>query len=210
MPLGSAITKTIASTFVVGSAAGCLDTGTVANSTWYHLFLIERTDHTIDDVLCSLSLTAPTMPTGYTFFRRIGSLLTDGSAHWVSFKQWGDEFRWSTPIADISSSSLSTTATNFPLSVPPGITVNAHIRGFVSSGTVGTKLLVASPLLATPVAGTPAGEVTAVAQVASTANAFTADVLTDTSKNVVAVASAASTTITADTYGWTDRRGQDN
>lgn len=55
------------------SGAGGLDTGAVADSTHYHLWLIFNSD--LDDyaAMWSLSATAPTMPTGYTKKRRLDS-----------------------------------------------------------------------------------------------------------------------------------------
>src|SRR5438045_2280633 len=86
MVLASAYTKTTAA-WAVGTALGALDTGAIANNTWYHAFLIERTDTGVVDVLISLSPTAPTMPASYTIKRRIGSMKTDGSAQWKAFSQ---------------------------------------------------------------------------------------------------------------------------
>jgi hypothetical protein len=75
---------------------------------------------------------------------------------------------------------------------------------------VGTKFVLTSPLVATPVAGTPIGEVTSVSQVAANPSPFTVELLTDTSQHVTGVASAASTTVVVDTYGYEDRRGRNN
>jgi hypothetical protein len=54
MRLASAYTKTT-STWALGTAAGSLDTGTIANSTWYYPYLIQRTDTGVVDVLTSLA-----------------------------------------------------------------------------------------------------------------------------------------------------------
>src|SRR5579872_1429376 len=70
--------------WAVGSGNGCLDSGTVAASTWYHVFVIERTDTGAVDELCSTSATAPTFPTSYTKKRRIGSFKTDASSHIIA------------------------------------------------------------------------------------------------------------------------------
>jgi len=49
----SAITKTTGGTWTVGSGNGGLDQGSVLASTWYHVYLIERTDTGVVDVLLS-------------------------------------------------------------------------------------------------------------------------------------------------------------
>jgi hypothetical protein len=70
--LASTITKQLDATWTVGTNAGGLDTGSVANDT-YHVFLIMRLDTGVVDALFSVSPTAPTMPANYTLKRRIGS-----------------------------------------------------------------------------------------------------------------------------------------
>ena len=93
----AAFSKNTASWFV-GSTNGGLDTGAIANSTWYHFYVIKRVDTGAVDVVFSLSATAPNLAAAglvpYTLFRRIGSMKTDGSAHWLSFTQTGDTFIW--------------------------------------------------------------------------------------------------------------------
>lgn len=120
MALGSAYTKTTSS-WALGTATGSLDTGSIANNTWYHVFLIQRPDTGVVDVLLSLSATAPTMPTNYTLFRRIGSMKTNGSAQWVTFLQVGDAFHI------VYTSNLSGTGYGYQLttlaSIPTGVVV---------------------------------------------------------------------------------------
>ncbi|PCJ24095.1 MAG: hypothetical protein COA96_10140 [SAR86 cluster bacterium] len=115
--------KKIDASWVVGGNVGGLDTGTVANNSWYHIFLIMRTDTGVVDVLISLSPTSPTMPTGYDKKRRIGSVLTDGSANIIGYTQTGDEFLWDTPILDINVTFPPNTAVTRTLSIPTGINV---------------------------------------------------------------------------------------
>ncbi len=74
MQLTSALTKRIDANWVVGTNQGGLDTGSVANSTYY-IWLIQRSDTLVTDVLFSLSSTAPTMPTSYDRKRVIGSVV---------------------------------------------------------------------------------------------------------------------------------------
>lgn len=62
------------------SGANGLDTGTLAGSTWYALFVIAKADGTTAGLI-STSATAPTMPTGYTFKARVGWIRTDGSGN---------------------------------------------------------------------------------------------------------------------------------
>jgi hypothetical protein len=92
LALASAITKT-SGAWSAGSGNGALDTGSIANATWYHVHLIKRPDTGAVDVLISLSATSPTLPTNYTLSRRIGAMRSDGSAKWMKFIQDGDVLR---------------------------------------------------------------------------------------------------------------------
>lgn len=138
MRLASAYTKTTSS-WAVGTGNGSLDTGSIANSTWYHVWLIQRSDTKVVDVLISTSATSPTMPASYDRKRRIGAMKTNGSAQWTSFTQLGDRFLWLTPVKDASAASPSdTNAITMTLTVPTGVKVGAIIaaRQDASGGSV--------------------------------------------------------------------------
>jgi hypothetical protein len=87
MLLSSSLSKTT-SAWAVGNASGSLDTGSIAASTWYHVYLIRRLDTGVVDVLISLNATTPTLlPTNYSVYRRIGSMKTNASSQWTKFVQ---------------------------------------------------------------------------------------------------------------------------
>ena len=138
MSLTSAITKRLDATWVVGTNQGGLDTGSPSNTT-YHVFLIQRVDTGVVDVLFSLSATAPTLPTSYTKQRRIGSILREGGAI-VAFSQDGDEFLRSASKLDIDVTNAGTSAVSRTLSVPLGIKVRAIVN--VLATHVGTNFFV--------------------------------------------------------------------
>lgn len=73
------------------TGANGLDTGTLAASTWYSVWVIYNPSTLTTAGLISLSATAPTMPTGYTFKARIGWIRTDGTVNKypLSFIQYG-------------------------------------------------------------------------------------------------------------------------
>lgn len=73
LTLGSAYTKNIAATWAVGTGNGSLDTGSIGNGTYY-LWLIQRSDTGVVDLLTSRSATSPTMPANYdrkAFVRKV-------------------------------------------------------------------------------------------------------------------------------------------
>ena len=205
MTLASAYTKTT-SAWALGTAAGALDTGAIANSTWYHVWLIQRSDTSVVDVLVSLSVSAPTMPTNYDRKRRIGSMKTNGSAQWTKFVQLGDEFIWDVGVQDQTNSS-GTAAFNLTLTVPTGVSVKASVTGYFNTSAASDYALISSPL-ATNVNNTPSGNVTVITQVASAGIAFQASALTNTSAQI----KVASSVITPGNFliittGWADDRG---
>jgi hypothetical protein len=71
-----------------------LDTGSLANSTWYHAFAIKKTDGTTA-FLASTGASSPTMPSAYTLKRKI-----NGSVQILAFSQNGDEFLWASRIQE--------------------------------------------------------------------------------------------------------------
>lgn len=125
MTLASALTKRIDATWAVGTGNGGLDTGTVANSTWYHMWLIMRSDTGVVDALFSTSATSPTMPANYDFRRRIGCVYRTSGGVLRAFRQYGDRFMWDVPTADVATNNPGTSAVTATLTAPTGLIVGA-------------------------------------------------------------------------------------
>lgn len=136
MILASALTKRLDAAWAVGTNQGGLDTGSIANTT-YHIWLIQRSDTGVVDALFSASATAPTMPTNYDRKRRVGSIVR-ASAAIRAFRQYGDVFKWVSPVQDRSSSSALAAAL-FTLSVPTGIIVRPLINMILSLTAVNSE-----------------------------------------------------------------------
>jgi hypothetical protein len=217
MRLASSLNKTT-SAWAVGSGNGGLDTGTIANNTWYHFHQIFRADTGVVDVLASLSASAPTLPAGYTHFRRIGAGRTNGSGQWIRFFQDGDLFQWETPVLDVNVTNPGTSAVSRTLTVPSGVRVRARFNFLASDlGNANQVNAYFSDLqtadLAASVTAAP------LAMTAGTANNTdagmgTAEVMTNTSAQVrsrlnSAPGVAATLTLRMATLGWYDSRGRD-
>lgn len=80
----TAFNKTL-NTAIVG--AGGMDAAAPGNNALYNTFAIYNPATNTQSILASASATAPTLPAGYTYFARIGTWVTDGSAHILPFKQ---------------------------------------------------------------------------------------------------------------------------
>lgn len=66
------------------TGAGGIDTGSVANSTFYYLYIIYNPTTASVDGLMSTNPTTPTLPPGYTYYRKVGAQTTNSSAQWVA------------------------------------------------------------------------------------------------------------------------------
>lgn len=131
--LASAVSLTV-DTSTVG--ANGLDTGTLAASTWYAVWVISNGTTTAG--LVSLSSTAPTMPSGYTFKARVGWIRTDGTASKfpLAFKQHGCgvEYEPSSganlptyPLIASTNTSIGVTSVSMSNAVP-STAGNVHLR----------------------------------------------------------------------------------
>lgn len=124
MALASAITKRLDAAWAVGTGNGGLDTGSIANVT-YHVFLIQRSDTGVVDVLFSTNPVAPTMPANYDRKRRIGSIIRESAAI-VAFQQFGDLFKRS--LFTITASTSGFVSALFGTGAPVGIVTQPILR----------------------------------------------------------------------------------
>jgi len=130
----SALTKQLDATWAAGTnAGGRMSAAGIANTT-YHVFAILKDSDGSVDYGFDVSATAPTMPSGYTYFRRIGSIIRASNAI-VLFNQVGDEFLRLVPSQDAASASWTSTSTLVTCGVPVGVKVGALVSVYVSLNT---------------------------------------------------------------------------
>ncbi|HZP98628.1 MAG TPA: hypothetical protein VFB13_03760 [Reyranella sp.] len=183
--------------------ANGLDAGSLAASTWYHVYAISKAAGASPALLASTNASSPTLPATYTLKRRIGSFKTDGSAHILAFVQWGDNFRWVTPVLDASAVSLTTTFVDLTLTVPTGVQVQAYGSAQSSSGT---QKIMLRPKAASAGSTPPLNSI----------GGSNSDVVgywtlvTDTAAKIQWAANSSSSSNYLQTEGWYDRRGKDN
>lgn len=206
-----AFTKNCNASWSAGSGNGALDSGVLlANSTWYHVYQIKRPDTGLVDFIISTNATSPALPTSYTKKRRIGSILTDGSGHILAFYQLDDWFYWKTPTQDVSAIAFGTTAANYTINVPPGVTVMA--RGIVgvsaSSGT--PEIYLYNPLSTDDIVTFQNATVGGYGS--ASVGSGQADILTNTAQQIRAIGNTAtgSPTLSWRTTAWLDYRGRFN
>lgn len=147
--LPSPLIKQIDASFVAGDALGGLFTGSVAADTTYHLFLIFKQDPTTlvvtVDAGFDTDVNAANIPIGWTSFRRIGSVITDGGSNILGFTQNGDYFELKSRIVDLNIAAGSTVGTTLAVSAPNAIT-NGLMGKFTATllSNIATNLIMRS------------------------------------------------------------------
>jgi hypothetical protein len=205
--LTALITKSTAGTWVVGSGNNGLDTGTVANNTWYCAYAIYNPTTLVADVLLSASFSAPTMPSGYTKKRYLGAFQTSvASTTILAFTQVGDEFIWNN-IVGISWSG-STTSSLVRLATPPlQVVARLRVTGTVNT-TTATNFMVSCPDEADVL---PNGNQATLSVTTTTQMAHAVDctVRTNSSGQVRQRTSSATwASLGGSCHGWFDQRGK--
>jgi len=119
--LTSNLTKRLDANWVAGNNQGGLDTGTKQPNTPYYGYAIYNPTTLVADIIFSASPTNPTLPSGFTKYRRIKSafFLTNASGNIRGFFYLPDSgyYLWSTPITVHFSQNTSGSGTN-DVSVP--------------------------------------------------------------------------------------------
>jgi len=90
-----------------------LDTGTFDDSVCYNVFVIsDSSGFNSPAGLASLSVTSPTLPSGYNIFRRVGFVTTDSSVHLIPYDQVGTgsskRYIFDDPVQILSSGTQTT------------------------------------------------------------------------------------------------------
>jgi hypothetical protein len=123
-----------------------IDTGSIASNRWYYIWIFFNP--TSGNVLArySLSATAPSLPSGYTYSARIGAARTkSGSAVFLGTIQYGEYAQYTTPpVPVLGSGNVGNVTTPTWVAVPVANFVPTTAgRIFGYSGSAGTGLIVA-------------------------------------------------------------------
>lgn len=135
---GGAMTKRLDAAWASGTNQGGIFSGSKQNNTAYHVFMIADASGAVDYGF-STSITASDKPVLYPYYRRLGTIFTDGSGNIRGFRQIGDYFLFKAAVENTTS--LSTSATNIAITVPPDVEVLADVS-MGSSMTSGTSLAI--------------------------------------------------------------------
>lgn len=146
---GAAITKQLDAAWAVGTNAGGLDTGAIANADYY-IWRIARSDTGVVDALYSLSSTAPTMPASYDFKRKVGWIKRVGATivayHTYETEGGGIEMTWDSPTVDVNlSNTLTTSRRTDAAKVPLTFSVVAKLWAGMGDNTANATAVVYCP-----------------------------------------------------------------
>ncbi len=144
MRLATGLTKQLDAAWAVGTNQGMRDTGAIADGWWY-IYLIQRPDTGVVDVLASVSSSSPTLPTNYTKKAYICAI-NRASGVIRQFTQIGKEVRWKSLVADVSTATTTVSRTLHTMTVPSGRRVDGIFNAVIAS-TSGSDmgLLLTSP-----------------------------------------------------------------
>jgi hypothetical protein len=200
----------------VGDQQGCLDLTPVTANTWYHVYLIRNPTTGIVDIEASKTSTpgnGPSLPPGYTQFRRIGSLRTDASSNWVGITQNGDEFLYMATFNDAAGVATTTAARTFQqVTVPPNLPVQVGVVALMRiqmSGVAGSTCIFTSPYENDQAPNSAAAGVSARTTVANDAWAGHLSIRANNLRQVGVRSNNVALTVSISTYGYLDRRGKD-
>lgn len=214
--LTAAMVKQLDATWASGTNQGGRPTAvTHTTSTWYHVFLLLNPSTGDVDAGFDTSATAVNLltdATGYTRYRRLGSVLTDSSgspAPILDFTQHGDEFLWSDPPLDVDeTSAVGTTAILRALSVPPDVQPLALTNVYYNP--TGDDTYISSPDADDEAPSSSAGPLGTIGQRATGAAHYAqTQFRVDTSSQVrIRASGTLANPIRIATLGWTDHRGR--
>jgi len=160
MYLPSAMSKYADTEWGAGNDNGGMASGeSLPTSGTIHVWLIKNpTTNTVDVMFNNNATTglSPSLPSGYTVKRRIGSYRTDGSANILNGDWWGTgnnrTFTYDTPIKNYDATPGDTNAQTLAVSTPSGIVARAVVAGYVTTTDEGALLYI-SALASTDMVG---------------------------------------------------------
>lgn len=226
IPLNSILTKRIDAAWAVGSGNGGYASASALapdESYGFHLIYNGSTTAPVVDAGIDISAVATQLKaaSGYTHSRRIGSVLTDGSSNVVAFTQEGDDFTLDVPVNDINETDPGSGPGLKELSVPTGLgafKIKAKTAWRLSDSDTAagnnTAMIITTPGITG--ASASSNVFAAFIRKSSHTDPMGANVygewLTSTNGQVIVDLSRsdANITLVATTFGWIDRRGQDD
>ena len=146
------ISKSAISVVTSKVGPGGLDAGTVADNTFYAVYLLgDSTQYSPTSAILSANLTAPLIPLGYDMYRRVGYILTDGTPHVLNFWQAIQSGKSRDMYYDVNIT-ISTNLTadawatlSLATAVPGAFQTNVFLLANQNSGTTSVQVMIFRP-----------------------------------------------------------------
>lgn len=205
--VGAAMTKQLDAAWAAGTnAGGRMSAAAIANTT-YHYYMIRNPTSGAVDYGFDVSATAPTLPAGYTQYRRILSIPREAGSI-IGFRQVGNVVKRVSAATD-RSSTAALAASLLTLSVPIGIQVQPILiasLAIAASSDITNSIADAAAAIPFPFNNA----LTGAGSTAKSVGMLTSGVLTNTSGQILYSVVITAGTITSNslaTLGWVDTRG---
>jgi hypothetical protein len=130
------------------SGANGLDASTENSSTWYYVYVIQKSSDWTKGCLLSTSSTAPTMPSGYDQSKLVSAVRNNGSSDLVSFYQFGRDYFYDDYSSLIATGSPSSSFADIDCStaIPPISTFGKfNAKSLQNNGALTTTTLYFRP-----------------------------------------------------------------
>ena len=128
MELTTTLTKRLDAAWAAGTNQGGRDTGAIANQFW-HVYLIRNPTTGVCDALLTIAYATPTMPSGFTQKRRVGSVWRNPSSVFEPFTRIADYVQWNTPVVNHANANVASLngTTYVNVTSPPGQKISTYI-----------------------------------------------------------------------------------
>lgn len=203
---GSSIDLTAPLTIDIEEAGDRIGATTLAANSTYHVLVGMSGGSPIAGFADTAEL-GNGLPSGWSSFRRVGSVLTDGSSNIRGFLQRGDSFLWeAVPPAQNETITSSDTPQNFVLAdLPKAIEVEPFV--IVNQNTSGGKVTMVTPGV-TPLDPDGVNDMATRDTTGIRARSFVSAFWTNANGEMTFIAEDASTALSVVVYGWRDSRGK--
>lgn len=129
-----------------GLTGNGLLTGARIADTWYYIFLLRRDSDGVVAVCFDSNPTCANRPSGYTHYRRIGSVRTDGANNLWNYTQTGNKYTFDPHVSIYLNDTIIAGVVYTISNGAPNVEVEMHYMGLMSEVTIPTTLYFAYQL----------------------------------------------------------------
>lgn len=187
LSLLASLSKTLQTSgaWAAGSGGNGLFTGSATTGTSYHMFVIRNDSTGAVDAGFDTSVTAANRPSGWTAYRRVGTVRYTTSNNILAFTNIGHDFIYSDGAIVLAGANLTTSFTTISLAAtcPPGVRSWAKL-GVSMTGSVSGSIIIRTPGIPWPALVRNS----VITGISGNIMSVMADVYTDTSAAVEAAA----------------------